>query len=138
VVMAAYKPNMNNVELFIYLAEKGLSLVPHTPKRLSDQIGLFRSICWYCAYLNHESYWFTKTDQGLYLITGERHALVSCHKTTLIAPPSPLAKLRILYYFHPILKFSNQKWLIDHSLKQLLWDDVKRNARTNSRSLFPC
>ena len=115
---------MNNVEFFIYLAEKGLSFVPHTPKKLSDQIGLFRSICWYCAYLNLESYWVTKTDQGLYLITGERHALVCCHKTTLIAPPSPLARLRILYYFRPILRFSNQKWLVERSLKHILSDGI--------------
>lgn len=111
-----------NAKLFIELAEKGKSFAPHTPKRMGDQIGLFRAICWHCAYSNHQHFYYEfpirigENGARVLVLTPPNHQiLIGCLEDSLpdsfyttvvgILPVevSPIAKLRILQYFAPIL-----------------------------------
>lgn len=111
-----------NAKLFIELAEKGKSFAPHTPKRISDQIGLFRAICWHCAYSNYQHFYYefpTRINEYGKRVLGlkppSHQILIGCLEDSLpdffyttatgILPVevSPIAKLRILQYFAPIL-----------------------------------
>ena len=89
----------------IYLAERGLSLHPHTPKKLSDQVGLFRAICWEVKHGEMEFYtvsYPTQPGKIMPIASGEEGRSV-CFFANLPTQVSPLARLRILAYFRPII-----------------------------------
>jgi hypothetical protein len=101
-----------NAKLCIRLAEQGRSLAPHTPKRHSDRIALWRCIC-FEALGERQPLYFTNRDQW-YAMDGTTIILASFDQPEKfygcetpypmrVYKASALARLRILAYFAPIL-----------------------------------
>lgn len=102
---------MNNADFFIYLAEKGLSFAPHTPKRHSDRIGLYRAICWSIRYNKIETFPYEKIpDSQLVLIKSEHDCPMFFKRNPERPFVSIVAKCRIWQYFAPILSDNDKGW----------------------------
>lgn len=92
-----------NAKFIIYLAEKGLSFHPHIPKKLSDQVGLFRAICWEVKFGNREFFYYSYRDRKGIILHPKDGDLAVCFAAHFTTKVSPLARLRILAYFRPII-----------------------------------
>jgi hypothetical protein len=88
-----------NAQFFIELAEKGKSFRPHTPRRESDRIGLFREICRACysegVFFAEDALIFDEHPPSFY------SAIVASNNIRSI---SPFARYRLLCYFLPLIQ----------------------------------
>lgn len=99
-----------NAKFFLYLADRGLSFAPHTPKAHSDRVGLWRAICyelgsvgWFECELLKEIVRISLREKSVMFTTekrGQRTILSTRLKSNEV---SPLGRLRLLMYFAPII-----------------------------------
>lgn len=108
-----------NARFLLELAEKGRSLHPHIPKQYSDRIGLVWAICRECnrpllfsceleSVPKRGELTIAKSGTGIYWFS---------IRQLKQEKPSGLARLRLLYYFAPILSEDKFKTFSDLLLR---------------------